>query len=304
MILLSQLALLAVVASDPTDVCRVQVFPDDAPPGWSAAAADLQRQLRAGPAGDHDCRDVVVHALTRASFVEVTTSDGRRAVRALADAADLQPTVAALIVTIPADLEVTPAQEVTLTAAPAGADRRWKPLLYAGGGARLTLPSTPAPLVEIMAGAIRGRWELALFAGWAPHVQGTGATLPGGASTGEIGVAAARRQPVRFGALIAGGRVGAIRLGAVTSAAGADGPDTTQTTQTTQSGNNQQEDVIAATVAPAVAAFVGSAVRVGSRLRLRPQLAVQWLPPLRAGGPNAPSVWSLGLTLGAESGVP
>ena len=57
-------------------------------------------------------------------------------------------------------------------------------------------------------------------------------------------------------------------------------------------------------LAPAVAVFVGSAVRLGSIVRLRPQLALQWLPPPRVGGSNAPSTWSLGLTLGAESSVP
>jgi hypothetical protein len=297
MTLLAQLAVLLAAVTEPAGACRVQLLPGDAPRAWSAAAASLQRQLRAGPAGDHDCRDVIVRAGAREASVEVTTADGRRAVRTLADAADLEPTVAALVVTLPPDPSPGTPPAATVPATAMRPERTWRVLAYAGGGARLTLPRTPAPLLELMVGTLHRRWEVALFAGWAPSITSTGGaggtagTQGDGSATGEIGLVLARRQPVRFGDLLIGGRAGAMRLAAATN--GADAMTT---------GNN--EDPTGAAVAPAVAAFVGSAVRIGSMLRLRPQLALQWLPPPRAGGPNAPSTWSLGLTLGAESSVP
>jgi len=288
MILLAQLAVLTTVVAQPLGTCHVQVLPADAPRAWMVAAFSLQRQLSATTAAtDHDCRAVVIRAAARDASVEVTTGDGRHAVRAVADAGDVAPTVAALIVTLPIDVPApappaaSNAGEETTVATPASPERPWRLLVYAGGGARLTLPRIPAPVVELMAGTIHRQWELALFAGGA-RAQSTAANFT---FTGELALAVARRRATSFGALIAGGRAGVLAL----------------------APNDNQEGGFddAGWLAPAMTGFVGSVVHLGSFIRLRPQLAVQWIPKPRAGGPDATSsMWNVGLSVGAEGNVP
>src|SRR5690348_1381088 len=107
MTLLAHIAILSVVAGQPQGSCPVRVVPANAPSDWVSAASALERSLHNSTAADRDCREIVVHASTPTTAwasVEVTTTDGRLGVRRLADARDLEPTVSALIVTLPADL--------------------------------------------------------------------------------------------------------------------------------------------------------------------------------------------------------
>jgi len=283
--LLALLIQLALVASAPAEAtgagCRVELVPANAPTAWVSAASSLRQTLHRAPEWDRDCRQVVIRATPEHASVEVTTRDGRRGTRVLADARDVEPTVTALIVTVPEET----ACEVSVPAAKPAA---WHPLLVAAGGGRLTLPGTLASMVVAAGGVVHGPWELALYGAWSPGVIGaSAATNASYSSTAELGLGAARRQPVRSAVLLAGARLGAIRFSPNNGAA--------QTGQHVDLGG---------AVAPSVSAFVGTGIPVLSFLRLRSELSMQWVPPLWAGTDGRPSFWSLGLSLGAETSLP
>jgi hypothetical protein len=285
--------------------CHVHLVPTNAGRAWVLAASALEQALRATPPGDNDCSEIVIRATSEHASVEVTTLDGRHGVRSLADALEVEPTVAALIVTVRpesvVDRSPAPAPAPAPAAAPplpapAGSRRAgWRPLVAAGAGARLTLPRTPVPVVELMLGAASGSAEVALFAAWAPTVLGTTASAQATfSSSAEVGVDVARRQPIGRGDLLLGVRAGAIRFAPSTRP-----PDAAQT--------GQNDDPTAAIYAPTAAAFVAAALPALGIVRIRPQLSVQWIPPLRAGAATdttPPSLWSVGLSVGAESRIP
>jgi hypothetical protein len=270
------LALVTVAPAAPP--CRVELLPPNAPTVWVSAAAALEHTLRTAPPGDRDCRDVLIRADRRS--VEVTTTDGRRGLRLLAAPVDVEPTVAALIVTVAPEARAPRADLVEL---PGVAARRWALLLFAAGGGRFTFPGIPSPVVEAMVGVLRGPWELGLFGSWAPTMLSVGTTQADLASTAELGISAGRRQPLGAGALLLGARAGVVRL--------SPGP--------TQSGNTD------AGAAPALSAFVGGVIPLLPYLRVRTQLSLQWSPPGPSDATDASSsLWSVGVSLGAESGIP
>jgi hypothetical protein len=287
LVLLIHLGLQAtVLADDAAPGCRVELWPADAPTAWVSAASALQRTLRAAPASDRDCRQVLIRATPEHASVEVTTRDGRRGVRLLGDAREVEPTVSALIVTVPDEVAI----EKPAASPPTRA--RWQPLIVAAGGARLTLPGTPASTIAVAGGVVRGPWELALYGSWSPAVLGASAAAKSiFSSTAELGLGAARRQPLGSVALLAGVRVGAIRLSPNDAGSNA-----------AQTGDNV--DLGGPAVAAAVSAFAGTAVPLFSFLRLRPELSAQWIPPGWTGTDVRMSLWSLGLSLGAESSLP
>jgi hypothetical protein len=283
--LLALLLQLALVSSAPAEAlgagCRVDLVPANAPVAWVSAASALRQTLRRAPEWDRDCRQVLIRATPEHASVEVTTRDGRRGTRVLGDARDVEPTVTALIVTVPEET----AREV---AAPPPKPAAWQPLLVAAGGGRLTLPGTPASMVVASAGVSRGPWELALYGAWSPAVIGASASANAAySSTAELGLGAARRQPVRSAVLLAGARLGAIRFSPNNAAA--------------QTGEHVD---LGRAYAPTLTAFVGMAIPVLSFLRLRSELSMQWVPPLMAGTETQMSLWSLGLNLGAETSLP
>jgi hypothetical protein len=284
-VFLTQLSLTAtIVAGEPAPACRVELVPADAPGVWASAASSLQRTLGAAAAPDRDCREVVIHADPAHASVEVTTRDGRRGVRSLGDAREVEPVVTALIVTVPE--EIAAERE----APPPMTGRRRQVLLMAAGGAKLTLPSTPESMVAVGGGVVQGPWELTLYGAWSPSVIGSSAAANAVySSTSEVEVGVARRQPIRSLTALLGFRAGAVRI------APNDSPDTTQT------GNNVNLNGPA--VAPTMSAFAGAAIPLFSFLRLRPELSLQWIPPLWSSKDVQLSLWSLGLSLGAESSL-
>lgn len=288
----AQLALIATVTTgNPEGSCPVRVVPANAPAAWVSAASALERTLHDATPGDRDCREVVVHAAPDAS-VEVTTSDGRRGVRRLAEARDLEPTVTALIVTVPTDLMAPPA--LTATAAPTPAGPSWRLLMFAGGGGRLTLPSAPSPVLDLMVGTVHRNWELAVYGSWTPTVWAANATARAGfSSTAEAGLSAARRASFRSLDLIVGGRATAIALWGHDTMADQTGAATGDFTDTTGT-----------VFAPALSTFVGASIPFLPKIRLRPQAFVQWIPLGLIRTDATSSIWSVGLGIGAESGTP
>lgn len=284
------IAILSVVAGAPQGSCPVRVVPSNASADWVSAASALERSLHNSAAADRDCREIVVHAATPSgelASVEVTTVDGRLGVRRLADARELEPTVSALIVTLPADLMAGPP---TVSAPAAAPDRAWRLLMFAGGGARLTLPSVPSPVVDLMVGTLHRPWELALYGSWTPTVMGTNASARAGfASSAEAGLSAAYRSPLRSVDLILGGRATAIGLWGHPDEMG------------NMVGDNVDKAFLAA---PAFSAFLGTSIPFLSGIRLRPQASFQWIPVGITTGDSTSSIWSVGLGLGAESGTP
>jgi len=287
------IAILAAVAGAPQGSCPVRVVPPNASGAWVSAAFALERTLHDSAAADRDCREVVVHAATDqeagSASVEVTTADGRRGVRRLADARDLEPTVTALIVTLPADLMAGP-PTLAATAAPSvAANPSWRLMLFAGGGARLTLPSAPSPVLDFMVGTLHRPWDLALYGSWTPTVIGTDPSARAGfTSSAELGVSAAHRTQLRSVDLILGGRATAIGLW---------GHSYDQTGDST--GDTADTRFVAA---PAMSAFVGTSIPFFSGIRLRPQASFQWIALGIASSDS--SIWSVGLGLGAESATP
>ncbi|HET6284125.1 MAG TPA: hypothetical protein VFH73_24420 [Polyangia bacterium] len=291
--------LLSVATANLGGGCPIRLLPADAPGPWLSAASALERSLQDRPSVDRDCLEVVVHAATAESpgiaSVEVITADGRHGIRYLADARDLEPTVTALIVTVAPDLMATPAAEDAANpAAEAATPGRWRPVLFAGGGARLTLPSAPAPVVELMAGVTHDAWELGLFGSWAPTFIGSGAsTRAGYTSAAELGASIAQRRPLRAVDMIGGLRVSAVGLWNYTPPDNMPGEGT----------GNFGEPTPGMTLAPALSGFLGTSIPVSSAVRLRPQLSLQWIP-LGISTQQSNSIWSIGLGLGAESRVP
>jgi hypothetical protein len=278
------------VAAATAPTCHIEVLPADAPSAWVSAAFVLQQRLGNAPALDRDCRAVVIHASSTPASVEVTTPDGRRGVRVLADARDLEPTVSALIVTVNADSALTHAAE-TPPVAPS-----WAALLVAGAGARLTLPGTPASTLSASVGMSHRSWEGMIYGVWSPSV--IGATAANNAiytSTLELGLGIARRQRVRFGDLLLGARGGIIRLS----------PNTAAVNSPTQVADNADEIPTGPWMAPTLGLFTGTAIRITNHLRLRPELSFQWVPKISTtDGTSVPAMWNLGLVMGAESNLP
>jgi hypothetical protein len=283
--LLIQLSLTAtIVAGDPAPACRVELLPADASGAWASAASSLQRTLGTASAPDRDCREVVIHADPAHASVEVTTRDGRRGVRALGDAREVEPVVTALIVTVPDDVAVE--REAPPPTTPA----RRHLLVMAAGGAKLTLPSTPESMVAAGAGVVQGPWELTLYGAWSPSIIGSSAAANAiYSSTSELQIGVARRRPFHSLTALLGVRAGAVRIAPNDNTDGA------------QSGNNVNLNSPA--VAPTMSAFAGAAIPLFSFLRLRPELSVQWIPPLWSSPDVQLSLWSLGLSLGAESSL-
>ena len=290
--------LLGVVGTlPPAPPCRVELIPGDAPRAWVAAASALRDVLRAGGPADRDCRKVVIRASSEQPSVEVTTLDGRQGVRRLADARDVEPTVTALIVTVlaapPADMAASAGDVAGTGESPAPPTAHgWRALIVAGGGVRLTLPGTPAPVLELTLGVTHRSWEVGLFGAWAPTTLAIGESSPAVfSSTTEVGLGGARRTPIGVGDLFFGARASVLRI------TDADNGDST--------GGGNNTDPSLAGVAPALTAVVGAAVPARAIVRLRPQLWFQWAPAVRLGGPNATSsVASIGIGLGAESRIP
>jgi hypothetical protein len=271
--------------------CHVEVVPADAPGGWVSAAYVLQQRLGTAPALDRDCRAVVIHAASTPASVEVTTQDGRRGVRTLADARDLEPTVSALIVTVNADSALSHAAE------PPPVAPSWAALLVAGAGARLTLPGTPASTLSASAGMSHRSWEGMIYGTWSPSVIGaTAASNALYTSTLELGFGFARRQPVRFGDLLLGARGGIIRLS----------PNVAAINVQMQMSDNADEMVPTGPwIAPTLGLFTGTAIRITNHLHLRPELSFQWVPTTSTpDGTKVPAMWNLGLVMGAESSLP
>jgi hypothetical protein len=280
-VFLIQLSLTAtIVAGEPAPACRVELVPAEASGAWASAASSLQRTLGTAAAPDRDCREVVIHADPTHASVEVTTRDGRRGVRALSDAREVEPVVTALIVTVPDDVAVQ------RKAPPPTTPARRQVLVMAAGGAKLTLPSTPESMVAVGGGVVRGPWELTLYGAWSPSVIGaTAAAKTVYSSTFEPQVGVARRQPLRSLAVLLGVRAGAVLF--------APNGNT----------NTNGANLDGLTVAPTTSAFAGAAIPLFSFLRLRPELSLQWIPPLWSSTPVQLSLWSLGLSLGAESSL-
>jgi hypothetical protein len=291
--LLSRLSLIGLAATTlpapaRAGTCRVELVPADATRAWVAAASALRESLRDGGPADRDCSRVVIHAVPERPSVEVTTLDGRRGVRRLADARDIEPTVAALIVTVLADASAggVSRADAAIERAPEAPDGGtaaggWRPHIVGGAGARVSLPSAPAPVVELTLGLAHPRWEVGVSGAWAP----TNATAAL-ASTTEVALAAARRQEVASSVdLVYGARAGVILLVEGNSGGG---------------GSSSMGGV-----APAATGFLGAVFPARSPVRLRPQLWFQWAPTYRIGANNASSSFaSVGLSLGAESSLP
>jgi hypothetical protein len=296
------LALLATMAPRPGASCPVRLIPSDAPQAWASAASALERTLRDTAAAGHDCREIVVRAAatgaTTPASVEVTTADGRRGVRTVADARDLEPTVAALIITIPTDPPAGPTMVgATARDAPVSLRDGWHLLLLVGTGARLTLPNGPAPVLDLMAGIVHRSLELALYGSWAPLVGAGAKARAGFSSTAEVGLGMATRHSIRSVDLIGGARVaGAGIWGYTRSDTGA------MTGSASGSFGDGSSSVFV--IAPVFSVFGGTSIPVGRALRVRPQLSLQWMPVTTSADESISDIWSLGLGLGFESGVP
>jgi hypothetical protein len=299
----------------------VQLIPDDAGQRWQAAAQQLQDELRGVNGADGDCKRVLIRVAPApdSPSVEVTTQDGRRAVRLLASVTDLGPTVAALVVTIapeprpPGDEDRSTAAIATGAPAVGAANRAWHLVLAGSAGARLRFgEGAPRPALSLAVGAIHGGWEWTVLGGWSsgvpPFTQAiaTGADPPLGpvGNSLDLSVTVARRVPISKTDLLLGLGAGAARLSPTS-------------VKIQESGAPPTMDSFLPVIEPLVEAFVAASIPVWSLFRLRSQLLFQWAIPTAewantTANSNStmgdvwtpPYAWTAGLTIGVETRVP
>jgi hypothetical protein len=92
--------------------CPLHVAPDNADRAWGEAAMAASAHIGALPAGEIDCKLIIVEVNPRGAVLSVTTSDGRRAARPIAAPSEIAPVLRALITTVPDATMETPTEPV------------------------------------------------------------------------------------------------------------------------------------------------------------------------------------------------
>jgi hypothetical protein len=202
-------------AADTQGNCTLSLRLEQPAPTWEAAVADLRPWLAEQTS---DCRTVEVVTHESEARVIFTTADGRVAVRSLRAPGDLEPTVSALLVELPRDVEkprpTAPLEQVTadsphLAARQSNATASSPHVLLNGSaGARFAGPS-PLVTPTISAGATLSLsgWDLGVAGTWCPSYASLGddATRPEALTSLAAGVIIGRRVHIGNSVLLLGG---------------------------------------------------------------------------------------------------
>lgn len=260
--------------------CSVHVTPPDAGVAWIAAVGETTDRIRSMPAGETDCRELIIEVGAGGAVVTLRTTDGRSASRAVSAAAEVLPVVRALLVTTPrpGDMQAEPtalppsAPEEESKDAPSKTSRNAssKPrILFAlGGGSHFGFSGSgfgESPAAMLALGALAGSFELGAFGSRDfayAQISGTGASMV--ATTGGL-FAGVRRS---FGGFaLAGGLDANVSLVEATwSNAGQQ--------QGMNQGPNSESPITAWPTEVGFGGYVAVLLPVVSRLRVRAQLGV------------------------------
>ena len=284
-------------ATGPTE-CRVRLVPDDASEAWHTAVRTVEARVHMLAAASNDCREIVVTVGGQGAEIEFTSRAGRRAVRFARTADELDPTIEALLVTLPSEAPTPTAlakpEAIVDThppAAPTTSDSGSRFVLGLAAGTRAGWPAGfVSPVVSGAAGFAARHWEIGVFAAWEMSYTSATRPLPAGVqlSAFAAGVSLSRRAPLSETiALVLGGHLG----GAVVTEEGGEMTDGVGGTQA-----EARVGLTTALVLPTTAS-----------VHFRPSIGVD-LAPTRLRGRSdidarlpTPPKWGVSLMLGVES---
>ena len=219
-------------AAEPAPECPIQLAPDDASDAWKAAVRSVEARGCVLAKEDGDCRAIVVRVVADGAVVELTTTEGKLAVRHVGAPSELAATVDALLVTVlepalppsvspnpkPSTTTETPPRTVVIEAPAA----RTSLLLGLEAGARMGWPGRfVSPVLGGFAGVSLVRWEIGIFGRWETSYSSGIQPLPPGVQLSAVvaGVTFGRRIPLSSGvALLAQAHLG----GAIVSEEGSE----------------------------------------------------------------------------------
>jgi hypothetical protein len=271
-----------------------------------------RRALAEAPEADGDCRSVQVWVEDESARVELTTRDGRHAVRPLTRPNDLLPTVSALMVTVQSEAEPRPA-----AAEPSRPDSEQKVsaatstsashlIVTALGGARLAAPGAWfSPTLSAGVALVSGGWEAGLTGAWVPAAVPLAAAAPAGFRSSAWSLALSGGLRAGSGSVVwlAGAHLGVALVHEQVS---------TDDVMMEGEVTDEQVDTNTVSVNPIevrLGVHAGFAFPRHARLRLRPQLSLGGAPMRLADRlasdsplPALPS-WSGELALGVEGDV-
>ncbi len=281
--------------------CAVEVQPPSAPDEWQIAARNVGAESGALASEDNDCDHIVVHVDDTGAWVELVTTSGAHAKRRVATPAELEPTVAAMLVRFPLDASKDASKDAKSAAGtssppnPPATSSGAKASLLLGFlvGLRVGFPHHfVSPMLGGYAGVALGHWELGIFGQWEMNYVSSSVPLPSGVQLYAIGagVSLGRRLLVSDSlAMIVEGHLG----GAVVN----------------EEGNEATMDGIGGAQAEArVGAGIGITVPRSSSVHLRPMLSFDVAPTrfskrgqyLDSQLP-APPQWGISLSVALES---
>ena len=286
-------------ATSPSE-CGVRLVPDDASEAWRTAVRTVEARVHTLSASSRDCREIVVTIGGEGAQIEFTSVAGRHAVRFARTADELEPTIEALLVTIPNDVEppaATPVAKPEATvdarsaAAPSTTDSSSRFVLGLAAGTRAGWPSGfVTPVVSGAAGFAARHWEIGVFAAWEMSYTSATRPLPAGVqlSAFAAGVSLARRAPLSESiSLVLGGHLG----GAVVTEEGGEMTDGVGGTQA-----EARVGLTTALVLPTTAS-----------VHFRPSIGFDLVPTRLRGRSDidprlpTPPKWGISLMLGVES---
>lgn len=285
--------------------CPLRVIPEHPSAPWQAAVDRARADLssRSG-----DCSEVEVEVESDFATLKFTTNDGRRAVRVLHDASELQPTLDALLVTLPAPApRASPPSEPVRSERPSAnrvaegtsASAPVHALVSGLAGGRLAGPGPSlGPSALLGAGIDLSRWELGITAQWTPvyAVLTDDATQPTTLAGISVGLAVGRRTPI-------GRNVALVTGMTVSAAAQHEGWHTTD--PKTENALHDEEDRGQAIVGAYAAAVFPTTAKVRFRSSLSGDVDATHIGENGAPASGVPPLpwWALTLALGVESEV-
>ena len=303
--------MLAPNAAFAQSACVVTLRSPDGASGWASAVERIERAVGSLGDGAGDCREIDVVVDAAGATVTFTTSDGRTAVRRIAQPRELEPLVDALVITVPEPaapsvapppialtfpVEAPLAREAPALDVPRSVNDRGRVLLGAGAGVRRAPGFSPSGVAHIEIAALLGHWELGLVGRWEPDQEPGDDSSVGHLHLSGIGGGAVlgHRVPVGSFVLVFGANAGVFAM------------QEALVKRSFATEGRRDAHVSESFVDPRLGAYTAVAFPPLSRFRLRAQLdaafgLVSHVPS------NAELValprWSLALAIGVETSV-
>ena len=274
--------------------CLVRVAPADGQVGgtssptgdaWRRAARETALLVGSVPAGERDCREILLELQTHGGAnVSVATVDGRQAVRPVNRPDEVVPVVRALMVSVPMGIGVETGREVgaeaprSVVPALRAASSEGRIVVIAGGGGRVEdlAGAYASPVATLAVAGLVGHMELGAFASRDFGYQKLSGVFPDGFGLSVTSFGLQTGLRVRIG--------GFAWVGGVTMGLSLVREQVTNLVEG-MGGGMSTEQVVPVTYAPREAragGYVGIVFPLRWRFRLRPQLGVDFVA-LRGG---------------------